>query len=448
MNPMKLSFNQSQRAELRQTLSAQQIQYVALLQMTVQELNSYLSEIQLENPVLELEPPEVMPGDNVEMMRWLISHPIDRKEDDPGDETAPFERACPNGERGDLQQYLECQFDLSISERELTLLRYLACSLDDSGYLRFDARRLHGMGYTDEEIKEAVAYLQSLDPPGIGAEDLENCLIIQLVRKGLCSPETYALVHNHLEDLAHGRFQKAASAVGISTERVKELYRIVRTLDPRPGSAFGGEAVRAVFPDVTVAEIDGRLKCVFNARYQPRVSINRDYLTLAEGDEEARTYVNQKLAQAMWVTRLIAGRQATIERIADFVLERQREFFENPNGNLHPLRLREAAEQLGVHESTISRAVGGKHLQCKRGVYPFKYFFCGGAGDTEAPETVGSRSVKERIRALIEAEDKKRPLSDAAISSLLAVEGIALARRTVAKYREELMIAAAVMRRE
>ena len=447
MSPTKLSFEQNQRQDLRQTLSAQQIQYVALLQMTVQELYSYLSEIQLENPVMELEPPEVMPEDNIEMMRWLISHPVDRKEDDPGDEGAPFERACPDGQRGDLQEYLECQFDLSLNERELTLLRYMVCSLDDSGYLRLDAGRLHGMGYTDEEIKEAVAYLQSLDPPGIGAEDLENCLMIQLVRKSLCSPETFALVHNHLEDLAHGRFHKAASAVGISAERAKELYRIVRTLNPRPGSAFGGEAVRAVFPDVTVSEVDGRLTCVFNTRYQPRVSVNRDYLTLAEGDDEARAYVNLKLAQAMWVTRLISGRQATIERIADFVLERQREFFEYPNGNLHPLRLREAAEQLGVHESTISRAVSGKYLQCKRGVYPFKYFFCGSAGD-ESPETVGSRSVKERIRALVEAEDKKRPLSDAAISALLAVEGIALARRTVAKYREELMIAAAVMRKE
>ncbi len=447
MTGAKMGFGQFQRQELRQSLSAQQIQYVAVLQMTVLELQAYLSEMQLENPLLEVELPEAPQIDRVEMMRWLISHPTDRREDDPGDENTPFERRCPDGERSDLAEYLKCQFDLSLGDRELALLCQLVCSLDDAGYLRIDEARLVRMGYEKEEIREAVAYLQSLDPPGIGALDLGHCLMIQLRRKGLDCPEAHELVSHHLEDLARGRFGKAAAALHVSAERIQELYRVIRTLDPKPGSPFGKEAVRTIIPDMLVTRRDGELVCLPHVHSQPRVVINRDYLNIAQGDESARDYVNKKLSQAVWLTRLIAGRQETVGRIGDFLLLRQREFFESLEGRLHPLRLREAAEHLGVHESTVSRAVSGKYLQCDKGVYPLKYFFCGGAGDVDAPETVGSRSVKEYIRALIEAEDKKHPLSDAAISSLLAGEGIALARRTVAKYREELMIAAAVMRK-
>jgi RNA polymerase sigma-54 factor len=336
---------------------------------------------------------------------------------------------------------------LSLGDWELALLWQLVCSLDEAGYLQADEARLLSMGFEQAEIEEAVAYLQSLDPPGVGAADLGDCLLIQLRRKGLDCSEARDLINHHLKDLAHGRFGKAAAALHVSAERIQELYRIIRTLDPKPGSCFGGETVRPLIPDLLVTLRDGQPVCLPHVRSQPRVVINREYLDIAQGDEAARDYVNKKLSQAVWLTRLIAGRQETVGRIGDFVLLRQREFFVNPGGRLHPLRLREAAEYLGVHESTVSRAVSGKYLQCDRGVYPLKYFFCGGTGDTDASETVGSRSVKECIRDLIEAEDKKRPLSDAAISSMLAAEGIALARRTVAKYREELMIAAASVRR-
>ncbi|MEG2174752.1 MAG: RNA polymerase factor sigma-54 [Oscillospiraceae bacterium] len=444
-NTMGQVLNQS----LKQSLSTQQIQYVKLLQMNTLEFNRYLNELHLENPVVELEPPTyqppvAIPGQNaIDLAHWIASRPVQRSADDPNDggDTLDVGRTRDE-ERDSLQAYLRSQFDLCLTDLDLSLMERLICSLDEHGYLVADVSALVEMGWSEELVLEAISYLQSLDPPGVGARDLSECLAIQLRRRKM-------LVREHLEDLAQGHFQKAARIQGCPTQQVRDLYQVIRTLSPRPASSFGGETAGYVLPEVTVVENNGHLSCVYNRQYNAGITINEGYLRLAQNDPSAQEYINRKLSQAMWVVKAIQSRQGTIERIVNSILEWQQAFFLNPNGSLSPMRLRDVSEQLGIHESTVSRAINEKYLQCRRGVFPLKYFFSGSPHSrSHDATTMGSRSIKEHLRAMVAAEDPVRPLSDSELAARLSADGIQLARRTVAKYREELGISSSTMRRQ
>ena len=444
---------QFQQKTLRQTLSAQQIQYVKLLQMNSLELNAYLGELQLENPLIELEPParaaEESTPNPVDLARWLTAHPSIAPDEDPADRRQEERRECapsPEHQSADLPDYLRGQFDLSLTRVDLRLLERLIGSLDENGYLTLSPEALaREFGVDLSLAREAIDYLRTLDPPGIGGYNLADSLCIQLSRRGVADPVAFIIARNHLEDCALGHFQKVARAIGCPVSQAKACYELIRTLNPRPASAFGDEQVAYILPDVTVELVDGEPVCRYNRQYSASVSVNRGYLEMAQDDPQAKQYVNQKLSQALWVVKSIESRRVTIERIVEAILHRQRAFFVDPHGELLPMRLRDVAGDLGIHESTVSRAINEKYLQCRRGIFPLKSFFSGPASSGE--ESLGSRSVKERIRQLVSAEDPARPLPDSAIASCLADEGIPLARRTVAKYREELGIPSSSARR-
>lgn len=448
---------QVQQQSLRQTMSVQQIQYLKLLQLNALELQQYLTELQLENPLVELESPLVAARETdepsaLDLARWLADRPVVQRDADPADQSdspqpEPGDRFDEEG-RYDLLAYLRSQFDLSLPDLELSLLEQLIASLDKNGYLTAGADELALLWGRDPVLtREAVSYLQTLDPPGIAACDLSECLCIQLARRGVADPAAFDLVRRHLEPLSLGHFQKVARETGSTPERIRELYEIIRTLNPRPASAFGGTETAYILPDVTIVERDGALTCVYNRNYGAQIRINQNYLSMAQSDPGARQYINRKLSQAMWITRVIDSRRQTIERIVNIILEHQKAFFLHRSGELLPMRLRDVAERLGVHESTVGRAICDKYLQCKRGVFPLKYFFTGAIPCGAAEASIGAHSVKEHIRALVEKEDPQKPLSDSAIVDALASEGIMLARRTVAKYREELNIASSALRK-
>ncbi len=446
---------QVQQQALRQTLSTQQIQYVKLLQMNSLELNDYLGELHLENPLIELEPPTRVAEDAtpnpLDLARWLTARPAAAADEDPADrdgEERPERAPQPEQTGASLPEYLRGQFDLSLTRVDLRLLERLIGSLDAHGYLTISPEALaHEFGVGVGLAREAIDYLRTLDPPGIGGYSLADSLCIQLSRQGMADPVAFMIARDHLEDCALGHFQKVARAIGCPVSQARACYELIRTLNPRPASAFGDETVAYILPDVTVELVDGNLICTYNKQYNASVSVNRSYLEMAQDDPQAKQYVSQKLSQALWVVKSIESRRITIERIVEAILRRQRAFFVEAHGELLPMRLRDVADDLSVHESTVSRAINEKYLQCRRGIFPLKSFFSGAASTEEGSAELGSRSVKDRIRQLIEDETSSKPLSDSAIAAALAGEGVSLARRTVAKYREELGIPSSSTRR-
>jgi len=437
-----------------QKLSVQQLQYLRLLQMNTTELNTYLNDLQLENPLLEVAPPVMAAPEQptaLQLAEWAAfsgSH-VSEEVVAPDDDLPSFEEMhADTHDRYSLEEYLKNQIDLSVDGEEYRMIDWLIGRIDRNGYLTVDAETLAAEFSCDLSLaQEAIGYLQTLDPPGIGAADLTECLQIQLVRMGVYGEDAMQLCRDCLEDLAHGRFQKAARAVGAPVARVNALYGIIRTLNPRPASAFGGESAAVIIPDVNVIEEKGRLVCAYNRRSCAAITVNRGYLALGEEDESAREYLARKMSQAMWVVRAVQSRQETIERIVGVILEEQEDFFTREDGTLRPLRRKDVAARLGIHESTVSRAISEKYLQCRRGVYPIRYFFPAAVGgeDGEGPS---NRTAQEQVRALIEAEDARNPLSDSAIARMLGERGIHIARRTVAKYRGELEIPSSAVRRK
>ena len=452
---MEQGFGQFQQQALKQTLSTQQIQYVKLLAMNTVELNSYLSELHTENPVVEIVAPAipVKPQQNqpIDIASWISQRPARAGQVDPNNPDEGYgdtQAEMFNDERYDLQNHLKSQFDLSLSDLDLTLLDRLVYSIDNNGYLNIDTEYWVSQGFDRELIGEAVLYLKTLDPAGIATCSLTECLSIQLQRNGVSDPIAFKLVQEHLEDLALGHFQKIAKAVNCDPKKISDLYRIIKVLNPRPGAGFGHEAPTYILPDVTIILNDDEPLVKYNKQYNAQLSINSGYLGLAKDDAEAKQYINRKLSQAMWVIKSVQSRQNTIERIVGIIVEHQKSFFTTSSSSISPLRLKDVAALMQVHESTVSRAINEKYLECKKGIYPFKYFFTSSpTGECENADAHSSRTIKNRIKELVAIENPLKPLSDSALVTALATEGISIARRTIAKYREELSIPSSNLRK-
>ena len=445
---------QYQKQELRQNISVQQIQYVTLLQMNIQELNERLNELQVENPLIDVLTPDPSATQEetnpLATAQWLLSKPVLRPDEDPADYDADRrqEPSLQNDDPYDLQAYLRNQFDFSLTHVELSILEKLIYSLDENGYLAITPEQAAQTFNVDLVLaQEAISYLKTLDPPGIGANNLAETLIIQLERLGVDDPLAYSLIKDYLHELPRGHFQKIAGALGCSAQKVRTLYELIKTLQPRPAYCFGDRPAVYILPDVTVTETDGALSCQYNDRFSANININRSYLSLCDKGDEVKDYVERKLSQAMWVAKAIKTRRDTIEQIANVIVRRQRDFFLR-GGDILSMRLQDIASELGVHESTVSRSVNGKYIECKYGIFPFKHFFSRALADDAGGQSAGSRSVKDQIKTLIDAEDPRHPLSDSALVALLEKDKTVIARRTVAKYREELGIPSSSIRRK
>lgn len=289
-----------------------------------------------------------------------------------------------------------------------------------------------------EVLQKALLVVQSLDPPGIGGKDLKECLLLQLRRDRQKYPVEEKIIEEHLHELGHNRLPKIAKALGISIEDVKVAAETIASLNPLPGKLFGGEAAPFIRPDVIVEEVEGQYEVRIAAEWQPRLQVTPRYLDLYrnnQGDTELKKYLKKKLDSAEWLIAAIRQRQTTLRKIAEVVVEIQSGYLEHGISQLKPLKMLDVAERVGVHVSTISRAISGKHIQTPRGILPLKFFFSGGA--TKDDGTVEVRgSVIHRIKELISLEDKQGPLSDIDIVKELAKSNIRISRRTVTKYRE------------
>lgn len=353
-------------------------------------------------------------------VRYLERHP------QPGDAAA--KGAGPDLSADEIEQV-----------RELCIA--IIYNVDDRGYLLYSLDDIQASLETQSPrrlLVAALAVVQSLDPPGVGGHDLKECLLLQLERDPQDYPLEVRIIEDHLEDLGHNRLPKIARALNVSIEDVKEAVHNIASLDPLPGKVYGQERPRYVKPDVIVEEIDGRYEVRVESDYLPRLHISPHYRALykeSRRNPEVKKYLKKKIDSAEWLLSAIRQRQSTLQKISQEIVDIQTPFLDHGIKHLRPLKMADVAERLGVHVSTISRAISGKYIQTPRGIFDIKFFFTGGATKTDG--NVEARgSVIQRIKDLIAAEDKRNPLSDIGIVEKLAESGIEISRRTVTKYRE------------
>ena len=442
----------SLQLQQKQILSLKQRQSVAILQMNALALSEYAREMAEENPLVEWQEEKealaLQKEKLLQKMEWLeeadgqnrglyaVEHEADERD---------AER-FGSKEGQSLREYLLFQINTrDIPEGHKTVLRFLAESTKESGYLEADAVEMMMERYPMKEstAKRILQEFQSLDPVGVGARDLRECLLIQLKEKG-ASETAVELVGSYLEELGKNHISSIAKEMKCSVEAIRKALEEIRDCQPKPGSGFAGEEpVEYIIPDILVERVDGVLRVIVNGSVIPHLHINHAYVKMLRvgADAETEEYIAEKLKQAEWALQCISRRESTLKQVAECIVRRQHDFFEN-HGTLLPLRLADVAEDAGVHESTVSRAVKDKYLQCDRGVFPLHDFFSKAMAKTEEG-TVSADSIRDRLKAIIEEENKKKPLSDRELTEKLVSEGIQISRRTVAKYREGMGIAGA-----
>ncbi|MCI7327998.1 MAG: RNA polymerase factor sigma-54, partial [Clostridiales bacterium] len=297
-----------------------------------------------------------------------------------------------------------------------------------------------------------LGYVHQMDPTGVGARSLAECLEIQLASRGELTDELEYIIENMLNDVADNRLSKIARAVGIRCEEVQQAVDLIRSLEPKPGRQFAnsGESTRYVIPDIIVEKIDGEYVVSSNDSSIPRLMVSSYYKKLsgaAKQDADLNNYLTSRFNSAMWLIRSIEQRKQTIMNVAAAIVHYQEDFFEKGEKFIRTLTLKQIAEELGVHESTVSRAINGKYMQSPRGVYELKYFFSSGVPVAGGAGGLSSNSVKSIIREIVDGEDPKKPYSDQDMVALLKEKGIEISRRTVAKYREGMGILSSSKRR-
>ncbi|MGE4276997.1 MAG: RNA polymerase factor sigma-54 [Lawsonibacter sp.] len=435
-----------------QKLSQQQLQSVEMLQLSTLELEAYVRELALDNPLVEPEEsfsvPENLPENELLCkLRWLEENDRQNRfyQHVGKEELDPLSLV---GTEGGLEEtlfrFLSRQiFRLNLSEDTAQIVRYLAACLDDNGYLRVPLEELsHNIGIPLSKLEECRSILYSLEPAGVGAKDLSQCLALQLNRIQVDGPPL-SIVQNYLDLLAKRHYRAIAAQLGISVEEVEAAERTIQELDPRPGAVFQrAEQVQYILPDVFVTEESGRFVARTRRGERPIFHVNRYYLDLLSksDDREVKEYLSSKLRQAENVLWAIGQRESTLQRCSQVIADCQSEFFRLGPRALLPLRMADVAQKLDVHESTISRTVREKYLQCVHGVYPMSFFFSRPATAEGTEGGLGGTAARTLLRHLIDTEDKAHPQSDQKLCEQMARENCPISRRTVAKYREEMNI--------
>src|SRR6184192_1433876 len=462
-----------QSLALQQVLSPQLQQSLLVLQTPLLELRNLVQQEMETNPVLEELPDE--PGSESESsdddnfkdefeklasldeewrdyMAQSASSGADgfRSSREAKDKREFFFDSIPVQET--LQQNLLGQLNqtaLNASDRKAAEL--IVGNIDDNGFLQSAPEEMAlNSGIPREDFEKMLALIQGFYPPGVGARDLRECLLIQLQREGRESSLEYRIVSEYMEDLGRRHFPAIARRMGISVEEVQRAANKIARLNPRPGQVFAAAPQNYVLPDVTVEKVDGDYQVTLNNEQIPHLRISNIYKDLiAQGNNgaEVKDYIRDKIRSGKFLIRSIHQRQQTISNIAQQILARQRDFFEHGPSHLKPMTMGEIADAIGVHETTVSRAVSGKYMATPQGIFEMKYFFTSGY-QTATGESLSNTSVKEAILDLVKREDDSVPLSDQQIVEILNERGIPIARRTVAKYRDELDILPSNMRRK
>ena len=419
-----------------QKLHAQQIQSVAILQMNTQQLLDHIAEVATENPVLEQE---VDPDARAETRRLLQSAGWRSPTRDDGSIDSYFGGHVDPALDG-LAAFLTDQLSrLHLSAALLRCCIALVALLDEDGYLsQEDVDSLQAL-FPAEILQSALSSVQSLEPAGVGARDLPECLCLQLKRHHKTDKLALLLAQSYLPSLAKQQYRAIARELRIPEAAVVRAAEKIRTLEPHPGREFSvDEQTVYIRPDLFILPVDGKLQVILNDGDIPRLSVSDYYVRLLRttDDEKTKTYLRQKKQQATWLIQSVARRGDTLRRCGEFILSRQRDFFSGSTKELSPLSGLELSRALHVHPSTVSRTLQGKYLQCSQGIYPLQYF----CSNSLSGEALSRQAVEHRLLELIAKEDKTHPLSDPELQELLLQSGVEISRRAVTKYRTELRI--------
>lgn len=442
------------------TLTPQLQQAIRLLQLSTLEMNQEVERILLENPLLEREEPAEAEG-VFQAGETVIEKPDSPAPQEPDwlDNETPSYAADPSGEDDghdyhpaqspSLRDHLNWQLGITqLTDRDKKIVSLLIDALDDNGYLTQDLEELAAMLPDElqidvEELSIALQHLQHMDPIGVGARNLSECLTLQL--KAMPSDTrmleaALQIVDSHLQSLAAHDFGKLKKVLGCTDDELRAANHLITQLNPRPGSEYSNQIARYIIPDVIVQKIKDEWIVMLNPDAIPRLKVNKLYADILQrGQDSSQQQIGQQLQEAKWLIKNVQQRFETILKVSQAIVERQYNFLEHGEVAMRPLVLREIAEELGLHESTVSRVTTQKFMLTPRGIFELKYFF-GSHVSTEAGGACSSTAIRAIIRQLVNAEDARSPLSDSQISEILGKQGIVVARRTIAKYRESLKI--------
>jgi len=477
----RLSLRQSQRVVMTPLLQ----QAIQLLQLSTLELQEVVQKELLENPMLEEVTPDTPettdgqatadtpPAPTVEPITAETPPTTERQTDElPFDFTAVMSAADDDHEerslvsqedREDLpfENVIRTQISLAdhldeqlrFATEDVTVRRIgaeIIGNLDEDGYLRAELEEIaQRCAVSAGEVAKVVELVQGFDPPGVAARSIQECLLLQLRRDPLPDPVSVEIIEAHFDDLSRRRYQDIARAMKLALDRIMESVEEIMGLEPKPGRRFGGNDSRYIVPDVFVYKLGTEYTVVLNEDGIPRLRVNGLYRSLLRtpgSGDEAKQYVEQKLRSALWLIKSVDQRQRTLRKVTQSIVKFQRDFLDRGLSHLRPLSLRDVGEDIGMHESTISRVTTNKYVETPQGLFELKYFFHSGIASGDG-EMVSSVSVKKMIQDILAAEDAAKPQSDQEVAQALQKRGLTIARRTVAKYREELGILPSHQRR-
>lgn len=460
---MRLGYDLTIEQSQKLIMTPELIQAIQILQFNTQELENYVEEQLLTNPILELapnapqsstegtqeSPPEEFSRKNDQEIDWA-EHFKEKEYDD-----ISYKQWEYQGEKDEytyeqyvsseitLVEHLMFQLQFAAMKKSCRQLgRYLIESLDENGYMTLTLDEIaKATNQTLDKVNYVLEIVQSFEPSGVGARNLKECLLIQLEQQGNQDPLIKKVISNHLQDIADNRLVNISKALGISVKEVQEISDLIRSMEPKPGRQFGSNSnTRYIIPDVVVEKLDDEYVVTVNESSSPRLNVSTYYQKmLIDSDKESNIskFLTGRLNSALWLIRSIEQRRQTIYNVVKAIVKYQQDFFEEGPKSLKTLTLKQIAEEVGIHESTVSRSINGKYMQSPRGVFELKYFFTSGVSG-QSGEGIASESIKTFIREIVDHEDPRSPLSDQAMVEMLEQRGIEISRRTVAKYRDEM----------
>lgn len=429
--------------DLNNTISQQQtnsltpkmVEELKILQMSNYELEEYIDNQLLENPLLDNENDEdqSLPFETDS----YINH--DRKKDFTEYTSLPIS----------LRQYLKTQVrEMSVSEKLKQIVFYLIENLNEDGYLATSVEEASSdLSIPAERVNQALKLIQRLEPAGVGARTLKECILLQLRRKNKVDQNIINIIKNHLMPLAHRKYSEICAKTGLAKKEVIVIHRLIKNTDPKPGQRFSNEIKpEYIEPELILQQVNQHFIVLFNYEWNIDLKLNSVYKQMTATDsKELNKYLKAKIHKANEIIRAVNQRKKTIIDVATYIMNYQSEFFKEGYKKLKPLTLKMVAENVGLHESTISRTVNGKYIQTPKGIFELKYFFS--SQFTSSDSSHSSTYIKKKIETIINEEDKSKPLSDEQIKKLFEMAGIKVARRTISKYREELQILPSNMRK-
>ncbi len=471
---MQMEHRQTQRQTQQLVLTQKMQQALHILQLSSVELDQYVQQELENNPFLD----QVMPKEEL---------PAEKAESTTQDDNAAFEENCDldayadkwdlrhkegqdlsrNTDLYERQKYYEDSITQSESLRAHLLTqmhlateteadyaigeRIIIGDIDERGYFTGDVDDIaEELTVSEEDVWRILRLLQTFDPVGVGAQNTQECLLLQIQAEFPKNEALKTLVRDHLEDLMHRQIPKIAKAMRIKPAEVEELKKLLATLNPFPGHEYTSSPPQYITPEVVVEKNDDVYTVRLMSERSPQLEINRAYhksVRPQATSTEEKQYLRQKMEAAQWLTRNITQRQQTILKVAQAIVDVQQEFFEKGIEHIRPLTLQDIADVIGVHESTVARTTRGKYMQTPQGLFELKYFFSPGLNSSNG-DTQSAKSIQALVKKIIDEEDKRKPLSDQKIADMIKEQGTTIARRTVTKYREAMGILKTSLRKE